>query len=340
MSEDNVRNLPARYADVAMFKREKFGEVDPEMGVCPRVYLVTATPDPLGAMAAMNEMYRGNIITDRSTLAAFAREQAWTDCQNTHLKAPMESIDFQFMIEGVDRAITHQIVRQRTAVYAQESMRFAMPSELLAETSLPPSLWGTKPFGGLRPSMDDAWTEEEWDSLSPEQKAQSVMRQRWDEHMEMTSKDYQALIDAGMPAEEARGILPHATCTRLMYKTNLRNLAEHAGNRLCTQAQFHWRLIFNGIVNAIRHYESEGMGDNWQFRMIADSNLFRPICYQTGKCEFQGSADRACSIRSRVNEFHSLGVPSSTWGDPVHGKDRRIDNLEWLADDGAARVRS
>jgi flavin-dependent thymidylate synthase len=322
-------SLPARLADVAMFERQKFGEVDPGMGVVPQVYLVSATPDPLGAMAAMNEMYRGNIIKNRSELPEYAREQAWKDCQATHLKAPMESIDFMFMIEGVDRAITHQIVRQRTAVYAQESMRFAMPSELTNETSLPPSLWGTEESDPLRSYVSE----------SPEEIALLEKRRLWDETLRTIAKNYQKLIDQGMPAEEARGLLPHATCTRLMYKTNLRNLVEHAGNRLCTQAQFHWRLIFNGIVQAIRTFDSRGGSfDNWQFKMIADSALFRPICYQTGKCEFMGSADRFCSIRSRVTELHNQGISPSLWesGDM---ENLRIDPMEWLVDDGAARRR-
>lgn len=338
MSDEVVVNLPARQADVAMFKRQKFGELDMEVGVMPKVYLVKATNDPLGSMAAMNEMYRGRIITGMDQLTRSDRERAWEDCQLTHLKAPMESIDFQFMIEGLDRSISHQMVRQRTAVYAQESMRFAMPSEILEETSLPPSLWGTRPFGGQRPG-ENGFTESEWASLLPEEKDRQLNRQRWDESLESIAVDYQAMIDRGMPAEEARGLLPHAIATRIMYKTNLRNLVEHAGNRLCTQAQFHWRVIFSSLVQAIRTYSTPycEKDDNWQFRMIANSKLFAPICYQTGKCEFQGSADRWCSIRDRVNAFHAGGVPSERWGDSTYGAGA-INVNDWLMDHAAARI--
>jgi thymidylate synthase ThyX len=48
------------------------------------------------------------------------------------LKAPLEAIDFHFMVEGVTRAHTHQEVRQRTAVFAQESMRFAVKDKIVA----------------------------------------------------------------------------------------------------------------------------------------------------------------------------------------------------------------
>jgi hypothetical protein len=49
----------------------------------------------------------------------------------------------------------------------------------------------------------------------------------------------------------------------------------------------------------------------WQYKAISD--LFRPICYSTGKCEFMASADRKCTIRDRVQANHSIGRPSSEW---------------------------
>jgi hypothetical protein len=138
--------------------------------------------------------------------------------------------------------------------------------------------------------------------------------------------------------------------TRINYVTDLKNLAHHAGNRLCTQAQFEWRLVFIGMVNAIRNYSSGTSWDDgldhgeWQFEHIADSALFRPICYQLGRCPFKASFDRACSIRARVDDFASYSVPSSEWGPEsiVHShadlrKLEPINNAEWLLDPAAAR---
>jgi hypothetical protein len=141
------------------------------------------------------------------------------------------------------------------------------------------------------------------------------------------SRVYTALVNNGVPAEDARGLLPHAVLTRLNYKTNLRGLAEHAGNRLCTQAQFHWRVVLAQVVSAIRNHDSLYRQGNawvpadWQWKLIASSVLFRPVCYAVGHCPFAGSWDRGCTIRERVD--------SGRWDE--------INEREWLLDPAAAR---
>ena len=207
--------------------------------------------------------------------------------------------------------------------------------------------------------------------------AKHPTRQVWDKAIEEISERYNFLVANGIPAEDARGLMPHAVTTRLNMIIDLRNLAEHAGNRLCTQAQFEWRIVFLGIVEAIRNYTPDfswatfprEMEDEWvdkyqwQFEMIADSALFRPVCYQLGRCPFKASFDRACSIRERVDYYAKRGVPSSEWGNgyeewpnigdplpwgrqefdkegnPMSVKDviPPIDPREWLADPAAAR---
>jgi hypothetical protein len=148
--------------------------------------------------------------------------------------------------------------------------------------------------------------------------------------------------------------MPHAVTTRLNMIIDLRNLAEHAGNRLCTQAQFEWRIVFLGIVNAIRNYTPDFSWNGvprvsadeweeryrWQFEMLADSALFRPVCYQLGRCPFKASFDRACSIRERVDNFASHGIPSSEWSTQYPAGLPAIQFKEWLADPAAARQTS
>jgi flavin-dependent thymidylate synthase len=283
--------------------------------IIPRVHLVWMTPDPLGAVAALCRMYVGEPTYSLGDITDEERLRYLEQVQKTHLKAPLEAIKLHFFIEGVTRSFTHQMVRQRTAVYAQESMRFAVKENMADELSLPPSL-------AALPAKDHR-------------------REVWDRAVAVVSEAYNYLVANGIPAEDARGLAPHATTTRLHYVTDLRNLAEHAGNRLCTQAQFEWRIVFMGIVNAIRHYGSDHLdhsGDDWQFEAIADSGMFRPICYQLGKCMFEADFDRSCTIRSRVDKLGSLQVPSAHWHE-VGGEDR-IAPEEWLADPGAARKTS
>lgn len=320
-----------KWADHAMFTAEPIKAAEG-----PKVYLLSMTPDPLGSIAAACKMYKGEVVRDLSDVTDAERVEYFEQVQKTKLQAPFEFVQFHFMIEGVTRAFTHQMVRQRTAVYAQESLRFAVKEDM--PVGLPPSLAGTTGEWGStydRSQLSDA----------------EKMRATWDEAKFAIDEAYGHLVASGMPAEDARGLLPHNVLTRLHYSTNLRNLLDHAGNRLCTQAQFEWRTVFSKIVEAIRNYggpaklasqtsRDKGVSPEFQFEKIAD--MFRPVCYQTGKCEFKANFDRKCSIRERVDAFEKAGIPSNAWGDGWHDYVGNhtllpISPVEWLADPAAAR---
>lgn len=301
-----------RWADASMYEAEPMedpGKI--------RVHLLWMTPDPLGALAAACRMYEGKPTLSMDQIEPGERQHYAEQVQKTHLKAPLEFIKFHFFIEGVTRSFTHQMVRQRTAVYAQESLRFAVKENFAAEVALPPSL--------------------------AELPAHHPTRQKWDEHMQQVEAFYKYLIANDVPAEDAREVLPHATTTRLNYATDLRALSDHAGNRLCTQAQLQWRDVFNKIVEAIRtHPAAEGAKSSGAD--LVEMPLFKPVCYQLGHCPFQASFDRGCTIRSRVEAYSRHGVPSSVWpqgfwiDDPAGGG-KRIDPIsddEWMFDRKAA----
>lgn len=303
----------ARWADTAMFKAEP---IDAHEG--PRVYLLWMTPDPLGAIAAACKIYKGEVVRDLATVTDEERLDYLAQIQKTKLKAPFEFVKFHFMIEGVTRAFTHQMVRQRTAVYAQESLRFAVKEDM--PVGLPPSLAGL--------SEDDSAVK------------------LWHQAIDDMGESYNHLVEMGMPAEDARGLLPTNILTRLHYSTDLRALLDHAGNRLCTQAQFEWRLVFARIVEAIREMATArlNMADGTSSIYMADelAGLFKPVCYQTGKCEFKANFDRACSIRERVDAFENAGIPSNGWhSDGWVDRERNpLDGIkpgEWLLDPSAAR---
>lgn len=282
-----------RYADKSMFEAEPMPD-----GIS--VTLLDMTHDPLASIAAVCKMYEGEVVGRLDEITWEEKAHYAEQVQATHLKAPLEFVKFHFLIEGVDRAFTHQLVRQRTAVFAQESLRFAVKDHFAAEAALPPSIAA---LGKASP-----------------------VRQQWDEHMENVETFYNFLIGNGIPAEDARAMLPHNTTTRLHYCTDLRNLSDHAGNRLCTQAQFVWREVFTKIVEAIRTYNSNGAD-------LVEYPFFKPVCYQMGKCPFKADFDRGCTIRSRVDNFAKDGVPSSEWSGDAPWD---IRDAEWMLDRKAA----
>lgn len=307
--------------DISLWSDKAMYEAQPvlkEEGarVTPRVFLLSATPDPLGNLAADMRMYRGDPVYDLSEITDEQRRWAWEELSKTHLNTPLEGIQLKFMLEAVTRSFTHQMVRQRVgAYYVQESLRFAVKRGLAQETALPPS-------------------------IMPGPSADEPTFKIWMDTIHAIDAAYNQLVDAGIPAEDARGLLPHAVTTRIIYTTNLRALFEHAGNRLCTQAQFEWRAVFMGMIKAIRDYCSEWIGDDWQWQLIAQpkSHTFTPICYRLGKCAFMSELDRGCTIRERVEQNHRFGISSEHWGDPhkvatPSGAQvtEPIDPAEWMA---------
>jgi flavin-dependent thymidylate synthase len=297
--EEKSREIQ-KWADVAMYPAQCDDMAAAGLDVEPQVYLVSMTPRPLQVMAAAAELYAGNPVYDPRLIGPKTARNWFRDMTRTALQAPLEFIDLHFFFAGVTRAFTHQLVRQRTAVYVQESQRFAVKRDAAIEISYPP---------GIAKLPSD-----------------HPMRVVWDKAVENNAWAYNALVDGGIPAEDARGLLPTNITTRVHYKTNLRNLAEHAGLRLCSQAQFEWKMVWFGMIDAIRNY---GPAENaWQQEEIA--RLFKPICYQTGRCEFRAETDRACRIRDRVEAHHAHGEGPEQWTD--------IDPREPLIE-GAARIR-
>lgn len=320
-------NLPLRWADRAMLPAEPFKDVDPGAGVVPKVTLVSMTADPLGVIASVLSMADGRVC-DTSDVSDSDRQHYWEQSLATHLRAPWEFIELHFLIDGVPRWWTQQLERQRTATYFEQSLRFAVVENLSRSVSLPPSLVGTVDM-----------EHEDYLSRDPRQ----AQRRVWDNAVYRIDSAYDRLINSGMPAEDARGLLPLATCTRVHYRTSLRGLAEHAGNRLCTQAQFLWRIVFSKIVESIRDYHPscwvESKDQHWQFRTIADSEIFRPVCYSLGRCPWGADFDRGCKIRERVETNGRNGKPSSQWFDPEGDPELSINPAEWLADPAAARFK-
>jgi hypothetical protein len=102
--------------------------------------------------------------------------------------------------------------------------------------------------------------------------------------------------------------------------------------------------MLRSATNTSEHFRAElehiDATDAWQYEAIAD--LFRPVCYLTGKCEFMANFDRKCSIRDRVEMNHEIGRPSNEWHESTVGTGAPINiaaihPAEWLLDAGAAR---
>jgi flavin-dependent thymidylate synthase len=295
------------YVDSSMYPAE------PMPGTLPTVTVIQSTPDPLGSIAAAVGIYTGKVHRDKALITDDERIAAWEAMLSTTLNAALEYVEVHLMVEGVTRAFTHQMVRQRTACYAQESLRFAVKENMAEACQIPPSL-----------------------AMLPTNDARVVL---WNQTLISIQTAYDLLIANGIPAEDARGLLPQAVTTRLHYTSDLRNLMTEVAKRTCTQAQFEWRHYVTGLRKALSGISNvypvlvdakrygpnvevnryEEASDTWQWEIIAQS-IARPPCFRAGHCTFMAEFDRPCTIRDRVQE----------------GKFHEIEESEYLLDPRAA----
>lgn len=318
----------ARYtADAAMYTAQQI----PEGSRGGRVTLLNATPDPLGSVAALCKAYKGEVVRSLSEVEDSERRSYFDDMTRTVLNGPLESVQFHFLLEGFSRALVDQLTRGRAGFYAVESLRFAVKEDFADDVPLPPS---------LAQAPDD-----------------DLMLRVWRKGLLGVETMYHALVDHGVPAEDARRLLPIGIATRAHWVCDLRELLAVAGKRLCTQAEFEWRGLMSQVVQQLRDSDKYGASwragrDHWQFNAIADK--LQPVCYQTGHCGFMAQFDRGCKIRDRVEANALHGRPSSEWSVPLEGLVLKegvdgylakepgvlvepIRTEEWLSDPEAAR---
>ncbi len=131
-----------------------------------------------------------------------------------------EFCDFTFHIEGISRALSHQLVRHRMASYAQRSQRYC---------------------------SEDMFKYVEPKSITNNRDAVDV----YEYLMKQTGEAYNKLQELGIPNEDARMVLPNACETIIEVKMNLRALMNFMNERLCTCAQWEIRELALAMKKAI-----------------------------------------------------------------------------------------
>lgn len=125
----------------------------------------------------------------------------------------LEHASFTFGIEGISRACSHQLVRHRLASYSQQSQRYVAHRERFAAVT-PPSI-------AARPEL----------------------AARFEGLLAEIHQAYSAFLDAGVPAEDARFILPNAAETKIIVTMNARELRHFFALRCCRRAQWEIRRM-------------------------------------------------------------------------------------------------
>lgn len=188
-----------------------------------KVKLLTHTPDPERAVAAASRQ----CYSKHSSAKAFSeftpediRKQLGIILKNGHLSV-LEHASFTFSIEGISRACSHQLVRHRIASYSQQSQRYVKLKEI--EFVVP-------------------------EKIAADPKSKEVFTSALDACRDAYSK----LVEAGMPAEDARYVLPNATPTKIVVTMNARALINFFELRCCLSAQWEIRQLADEMLRLVK----------------------------------------------------------------------------------------
>ncbi|ORJ55048.1 FAD-dependent thymidylate synthase [Geothermobacter hydrogeniphilus] len=188
-----------------------------------RVQLLTHTPDPERACAAAARLCYSAADIDQ-LLAKEAEDQALLLKKILKLGhfSVLEHASFTFGIEGISRACSHQLVRHRIASFSQQSQRYVSSAENFPAV-LPDSI-----------------------AASPE------LRKVFETFMSEAGRVYARLLEAGVPAEDARFVLPNAVETKLVMTMNARELHHFFHLRCCRRAQWEIRAMAKEMLRLVR----------------------------------------------------------------------------------------
>jgi thymidylate synthase (FAD) len=196
--------------------------------------LLAHTPNALSLVyAAFRQCYHAGFVGDMwpkllagaispETQAEFVERIA----ASGHV-SPLEHVGFTFAVEGVSRALTHQLVRHRIASYSQQSQRYVDGGNF--SYILPPSIAG-----------------------------HSEARERFLHCMDKIGEAYREIKDLLEKAghdkakEDARFLLPQAAETRILLSMNCRSLLNFFEQRCCARAQWEIRALATAMLKECR----------------------------------------------------------------------------------------
>ena len=201
----------------------RFRQAIIDEGNVMEVSLLYHTPDPELAVATAARLcyaeeggadLYGNMTPER------AHKVLATIMRSGHYST-LEHASYTFAVEGVSRALTHQLVRHRLASYNQQSQRYVRfdsePEVITPATISEDGDW----LAIFDAAMDSAW------------------------------EAYSALVQAGVPAEDARYVLPNACASKIVITMNIRELLHFFEVRCCHRAQWEIQDLANRMLELV-----------------------------------------------------------------------------------------
>lgn len=190
------------------------------------VQLLAHTPAPEQLVAASAKLcYSAASIADLAAIEADKAAEFISRLPEAH-QSPLEHVSFTFGIEGVSRAMLAQITRHRIASFSVQSQRYVNMDEF--GYVIPPSIAANQ----------DALDE-------------------YEHFMDRADLVYTYLRSSGIPAEDARFVLPNACETRMIVTMNARELLHFFSLRCCKRAQWEIRAVADEMLRLCKEVAPE-----------------------------------------------------------------------------------
>ena len=180
-----------------------------------KVQLLDYTPNPEVIVAqAARLCYSAKTITQiKETVAEQRPDKMVKKIIKLGHYSVLEHVSFTFGIENISRVTSHQLVRHRIASYSQKSQRYVKAGE--KENFIVPK------------------------SIQDNRDAAVKFMKLFAENLSF----YQEMLLQGIPAEDARYILPQAMTTSIIFTANARELIHFFRMRCCSRAQWEIREL-------------------------------------------------------------------------------------------------
>lgn len=189
-----------------------------------KVKLIRYTPDPERLVAVAARLCYSPVGVedlDEKLDIESARKLVRFVIKSGH-HSTTEHIYFSFGIEGISRALSHQLVRHRIASFNQQSQRYVKFIDNY-EYILPDSIKNNK-----------------------------KLSDRFSELVADTHKFYEDMVNEGIEAEDARYILPNASETKMIVTMNARELMHFFTVRCCNRAQTEIRELATIMLKEVK----------------------------------------------------------------------------------------
>ena len=177
--------------------------------------------------------------------------------------SPLEHCTFSFLVEGISRACSHQIVRHRIASYSQQSQRYVKLDQF--EYIVPPEIGknekakeifikhmesSQKAYDELVDILKENHYNEELEDFK-----NNYCGKNWDYLDSETKYNITKKMKARAEKksiEDARYVFPNACETKIMITMNARSLLNFFNERCCERAQWEIRELATQMLKEVK----------------------------------------------------------------------------------------